>query len=100
MQTQNPNNLILLMTQGHLNEFEDECLNELNYKQAKRIIKYLSGFLTDPNQFAQNIIAQNEAAKSKGQAEKPTEAAKAETKPEPEKLDGKKLTPVTEGNKV
>lgn len=100
MQTQNPNNLILLMTQGNLNDFEDECLNELNYKQAKRIIKYLSGFLTDANQFAQNIIAQNEAAKSKVQAEKPKEEAKPESKPEAEKLDGKKMTPVSEGKKA
>lgn len=95
MKNQNPNSLILLMTQANLNEFEDECLNELNYKQAKRIIKHLSGFLTDANQFAQNIIAQNEARKAQETPLEPTE----EKKPEPEKIDGKKLTPVDEEKK-
>jgi DNA gyrase/topoisomerase IV subunit B len=100
MQTQNPNSLILLMTQSNLNEFEDECLNELNHKQAKRIIKHLSGFLTDANQFAQNIIAQSEAAKAKEQLEKPKEETKSEDEPENQKLNGKKLTPVIEEKKA
>lgn len=87
MQTQNPQSLILLMTQGQLADFEAECLGELTHKQAKGIIRYLNGFMTDAPSFAQQIIAQNEAKKMK--VDKSDSEATEGKKPEPEKSTNK-----------
>lgn len=102
MQNQNPSALILLMTQANLSEFEHECLSDLSHKQAKSIIKHLSGFLTDAPSFAQQIIAQNEAAKAAKAPTSPNPSVPTPSIPlkgedaKPAPLDGKKLVPVPE----